>query len=510
MAQLYRRVRRLPHRVLNHRLRRAGIALLVLSYLFGLGPVARVLAQGAAPTAVVVHLDTAPTVLELSKWGADLGHADAAIRTAAHDTLLTLGEDALGAIQARMTQLGARIDTDKALSAMSAFRRVQGATNPDAEVDLLRGVRPVLERDRSRATIEAAELVLVLRALEAQKSAAAAQVIVGHLFAVEPKLFRYEAARTRERLGVLMLPALVRHRNHGRPWIRDFCTRSLVELQMETPGRAVQQDDVALLAALLSAYGDTLTFDAMPVIVSYLTDERVAVREAAVGAIRRFGKNAIWQLRERYLNATGRDAEANWGHQRILDELFAMHDEPRRKSFEREVSAAQKALEAGAFEDASNALGRALEVQPESLRAKPAAPLYARLAAGYLERGEFERALTAYRRALRLSPDAEESASLQAHMHYIEAELRLERGIVDLEGYKRALALDPTFTRAADALDLVSGEKAAREHLSRRIVGFFAALIMLVAAFALLRSARLSAKPPSVASAAPEAKTPQT
>jgi len=492
MAQLHRRVRRLSNRVLSGTSRWAWLSLLVLSGAGSVGVAPEARAEDAVPAAV--HLDTAPTVLELNKLGADLGNADATTRRAAHDTLLKLGDDALPAMQARLSQLAERVDTEKALSAMSAFRRVQGATSPDAEVDLLRGVWPVLERDRSRATTDTAELVLFLRALEAQKSAAAAQLIVGHLFAVEPKLFRFEAPRTRERLGVLMLPALVRHRNHGRPWIREFCTASLVELHMETPGRAVQQDDVVLLAALLTAYGDTLTFDAMPVIVSYLTDERVAVREAAVGAIRRFGKNAIWQLRERYLNATGRDADASWGYQRILDELFAMHDEPRRKSFERELTVAQSALEAGDVDAASAALGRALEVQPESLHAKPAAPLYARLGANYLERGELERALTAYRRALRLSPDAEETTSFQARVHYLEAELRLERGVVDLEGYKRALLLDPSFAPAAEALDVVSGEKAARERLSRRIVGFFAALMMLVAAFALLRSARLSAK----------------
>jgi len=508
MAQLYRRVRRLSNRVLTRACRDGGKSLSVLGLWGGLA------LTGAGATSVyadelkrpaVAQLDTAPSQLELTRLGADLASTEVERRKAAHDTLLALGDDALPAIQARLTQLAARVDTAKALSAMSAFRRVQGATSPDAEVDLARGVLPVLERERSRATTDAAELVLFLRALEAQKSAAAAHVIVGQLFAVEPKLFRFEAPRTRERLGVLMLPALVRHRNHARPWIRDFCNKSLLDMHMETPGRAVQQDDVTLLAALLTAYGDTLTFDAMPVIVSYLTDERVAVREAAVGAIRRFGKNAIWQLRERYLNATGREADPGWGYQRILDELFAMHDEPRKKSFGRELAAAQTALEAGDIEAASAALGRALEVEPESVRAKAAAPLYARVAGSHLENGELERSLTAYRRALRLSPDAEESASFQARVQYLEAELRLERGIVDLEGYRRALALDPSLSRAAETLDLVSGEKAARERLTRRIVGFFAALLMLIAAFALLRSARLSTKGTPVTSDEPEA-----
>jgi len=482
MAQLHRRVRRLSYRVL-------GLVAALGAHAAHTAPLAR--AQ-AAPTQL--ESTTAPTLAELAELGSALGSADVATRRRAHDGLLALGDDALPAIQARLSELATRIDAEAALSAISAFRRVQGATDPTSPVNLLKGVWPTLEKDRGRATLIAAELVLLLRALEAQKSPAAAQVIVGQLFALAPKLFRYEAQRTRERLGVVMLPAFVRHRNHVRPFIRGLCNDALIEMHMDSPGRAVQQDDVVLLSALIAAYGDTLTFDAMPVIVSYLTDERVAVREAATKAIKRFGKNAIWQLRERYLNSTGREADPSWGHQRLLDDLQAMHDAPRRQNFERDLTLATKALDAGEQQAAADALSRALDAVPQSSHAKLAAPLYTRLAATYFEQGELEAALGAYRRALRLAPDAEESANLEARVRYLEAELRLDQGIVDLPGYRKAMSLDPGFGAAAETYDVVSGDKAGRERMWRRVVGFFAALLMLVAAFALLRSARLQAK----------------
>ncbi len=493
MAQLHRRVRRLSHRRLG-RARATRVALALASLLSAALAVQPTPARADPDaTAQTVRSATAPSTAELAQLASDLASTDRQVRKRAHDVLITLGEDALPAIQTRLSQLAARVVTEQALTAISAFRRVQGSASPDLTVDLARGILSALESDRSRATVDAAELVLYLRALEAQKTPAAALVIVGQLFAVEPKLFRYEAQRTRERLGVLMLPALIRHRTHSRPWIRDFCASSLTDMHMETPGRAVQQDDVVLLAALLTAYGDTLTFDAMPVIVSYLTDERVAVREAAAASVRRFGKNAIWQLRERYLNATGKEADPGWGHQRILDELYAVHDEPRKQGFEQQVNAARTAIAQGEQGQAAEALRHALEIEPQSTRAKAAAPLYAQLAATYLERGEFEQALDAYRRALRLSPDGEDNAGFQARVRYIEAELRLDQGVVDLEGYKTALGLDPSLSQAEEALDIMSGERTARARLSRRIAGFAAALLMLIAAFALLRSARLSA-----------------
>ncbi len=481
MAQLHRRIPRFPYRLLVRGRALATVALCCAA------PLSRTRAEATEPGRTAQN-ETAPSVNELVQLGHALGGANADVRRQAHDTLLKLGDDALTAIEARLAQLDARLDTEGALRAVCAFRRVQGVSSPSAEVDLLLGVLPVLGRERTRATTDAAELVLLLRALEAQKTPAAAQIIVGQLFAVEPKLFRYEAARSRDRLGVIVLPALIRHRAHVKPFIRQFCVSSLEELHMETPGRAVQQNDVALLAAILSAYGDTLTFDAMPVIVSYLTDERVAVREAAARAIRRFGKNAIWQLRERYLNATGLEPHPDWGHLRILDELYAVHDEPKKRTFQRELGLARDALAAGDLTLTSSALSRALAAEPQSGRARAAAPLYAELGARHLSRRDLEASLTAYRRALRLSLDGRENANLQARVRYLQAELRLQRGVVDIEGYQRALNLDPSLEEAVETLSVVSGAKGARERLWRRIVGLFAAFIMLVAALALLRS----------------------
>jgi hypothetical protein len=429
--------------------------------------------------------DTSPTAAELALLGAQLGSASKELRAQAHDVLLGLGEDAIPAIRSELTELRRRLDLDAAMTAMTDFRRVQGVSSPAAEVDLQKGVLQVLEKQRSRGTTDAAELLLLLRALEAQKTPLAASVILADLVALAPKLFRYELPRTRQRLGPVILPALVRHQNHAHPWIRDFCRTTLLDMRMDTPGRAVQQDDVILLSALLDAYGDTLTFDAMPVVVSFLTDERAAVRQAARRAVQRFGRNAIWQLRERYLNATGLEAEASWGWKRLLDELYALHDGPKQRDFEARLAEAQAALDAAEDARAQAALDQAINVLPA--KGEAAGPLYGRLADRHLEAERLPEALAAYRRAARLAPNDPAATRFRSRVRFIEAELRLYDGIVDLDGYRSALVLDPSFERARAQLDLLTGERAARERRQRQLAGLAAAVLLLAAALFLLR-----------------------
>ena len=430
---------------------------------------------------------TAPTLSELHAQAGELASPDAAVRAGAFAQLSSLQEDALPALRARFAELRSRgFDNAGALAGMSEFRRVQGVEAPDAPVDLAKGVLPALGRDRSPGKVLSAELIAYLRALEAQKSPEAGVLAVGELFALDSKLFRYEAERTRERLTVLLIPAFIRNRTHLRPHIRRFCEESLLELHIDSPGRAVQQDDVALLAAILDAYGETLTFDAMPVVVSYLNDERVAVHDAARRAVRRFGKNAIWQLRERYTNATGSEPNANWGWQRMLDEVIRLHDAPAEDAYTKSIRDAEAALSAGDVARAESLVDGALVRHPHGA-GKAAAAVYARVADAHFERGELAPALSTYRRALRLDPAVTNASALRARVLYLEAETRLGQGIADVNAFEQALALDPTLAPAQAALDELTGARAAREQLIRRAVGALAALLLLVAGVFVLR-----------------------
>ena len=171
-----------------------------------------VVARAEPPKEPASQLDTAPNLAELTVLQAALASSDGETRKQAFDTLRSLADDALPAITRRLGDIQARgFDPAAVLSAMSELRRLQGVDAPDGEVDLAKGVLLLLARTRDAAAVLAAELTALLRALEAQKTAEAGELIVSKLFALDSKLFRYEAPRTRARLGVLLIPALIRH-----------------------------------------------------------------------------------------------------------------------------------------------------------------------------------------------------------------------------------------------------------------------------------------------------------
>jgi tetratricopeptide (TPR) repeat protein len=458
-----------------------------------------VIAAGALPAAQAqapAAAETAPTLGELVELQRALASPGAEQRKQAFFALSSLAHDALPAIGRRLETL-AHTSSRAARPVMSDLSSLARASAAAGDVDLAHGVLPLLARDRGTGAVLAAELVALLRALEAQRSLEAAELIVSKLFALDTQLFRDEAPRSRARLGVMMLPALIRHQNHPRPWLREFCRESLLALGADTPGRAVQHDDVALLAAILLAYGDSLNFEAMPVVVSYVNDERGEVQRAARAATLRFGRNAIWQLRERYLIATGKEADPAWSHERLLSELARWFDAPRREAQEKQLAAAREALARGAFAAAEQALDQAVQLDPFGALAARAAPLYARIAGQHEASDRLEQALACLRRAARLAPDAPGRAAWLARIAYLEAELRLGTGTVDLGGYRRALALDPALAEARAVLDELTGVNAERERARRRALAVLAAVLLTAAGFFTLRAGRGRATRPA-------------
>jgi tetratricopeptide (TPR) repeat protein len=245
-----------------------------------------------------------------------------------------------------------------------------------------------------------------------------------------------------------------------------------------------------LLSAIISAYGSVLNFEAMPIIVSYVTDERSEVRDAARAAITRYGKNAIWQLRERYLNAVGKEAEPGWGHQRLLSELAKLFDAPRRTAFEAALRTASAHLDKSDLEPAQKALDTALQGSPSGELPSQSAPLYTRLAAHYEATGQPTAALRAYRRALRVSPGAPNSDLLRARIAYLEADQLLAKGQINLTAYQHAITLDPSLLPARETLSELTGERSERDRSRRQTFGFAAASLLAIAAVLLLRSRR--------------------
>lgn len=438
---------------------------------------------------------TAPQEGELARIARRLGDAQAPVRKNAARQLSQLGPDALGSIERRLKQLaGQRPPLDAALTAMTRFRTIQGSTRADDNVDLAKGIEPVLAQQRSRDLLRMAEPLLYLRALERMGTPEAADVIVSQLFALEDKVWRWESHRTLQRLGAVMLPAMWTHQSHEQRWVRKFCRWGIDKLGLRNPGLAVQQDNPQVLAGVLRAYGDTLHFPAMPSVVAFVGSSKASVRQAARYAVERFGRNAIWQIREAYLNATGKDADPNWGHKQALRELYAWHDRPRIERAQLAARKATTALDAGDLHAASRALDAALAAEPHGRSSTDFAALYARLGALQLERKAAD-ALPAFRRALRLAPGHARAAAWRAQVEYLQGQRRLAAGLVDVGAYRAAAQLNPAHDRAAAMLDQLSGARASRASSWRRAAGLLAALLLALAALFMLRSRPDPAEP---------------
>jgi len=468
-----------------------GLFGLSLSLLFGAAPALADPIRVTALTPTQQVRASTTTGDELGDLMRQLAEADPARRTEAFARLTSLQPDSLEAIEGRLKRLAAkRPPLPRVLTVMTEFRKVQGVGRADAPVDLAAGVLKVLSKRHDAETLDIAEPLLLLRSLEAMGTPRAAELALD-VFALEDKAWRWESHRSLRRFGSAMLPALLtQETRHEKIWVRRFCHWGIEELGLRKPGRAVQDQDVAVLAALLRAYGETLRFDAMPILVSYVGDSRILVREAAREALERFGRNAIWQIREAYLNATGKDADASWSHARARRELYSFYDGPKKERIAAALAVSAAALEAGNEDEARRALDEALHKAPTDEALVNAAPAFAKLGRRALDRDALGQAESDYRRALRLDPAHESAAHWRAQLSYIEAELHLAQGIVDLPAYRRSLDLDPEHARAAHVLDVLSGRAREREESVRSIVAWLAAALLALAGLALLRRER--------------------
>jgi hypothetical protein len=332
--------------------------------------------------------------------------------------------------------------------------------------------------------------VALVHALALQRSPEAAELVIGKLLGSAKDTATAEGGTLVDRLGPLAIPALIRARTSPRLWHRALCMSWLAAAGYDQPGRAVQQDDAHLLAAILEAYGDTLAFEAMPVVVAYLVDERAAVRHAAERASTRFGRNAIWQLRERYLNVTGRDAPAEWGHQRVLAELQREHFAERSARQARSLAAARALATSGEPSRALAELAPALGGDTSDELAAELARFLFTLGEASLVRRDPGTARLALARALRLDPSGVDAPRARARLLFLDAESLASAGVLDAGRYEAASALDPKFAPAQTVLDELSGRAEAREAWWRRIIAALAGISMAAGATFWLRAPR--------------------
>lgn len=428
---------------------------------------------------------------ELARVAAQLASPSADQRKGAFHGLSDLNAESLPGIEQRLLALrGQRPDPKAARAALTAFRHGAGSRRADDDTDLAQGVLEVLSRRRDPATLAMAEPLLLLRALENIRTPKAGMLLAELQLLDEPGVWDQELKLARTRVGLALLPALISSRTHEDARVRAFALAGVRALGMEEPQAALQIDDPHLCAEVIAAYTQPLDYAAMPLIVRMVTAEKLELREAARAAVARFGKNAIWQLRELYGQVNGQDADKRWDADKTAAELYAAIDRPAIEEAQTLLARGSSHYVSGQLEAMQRDYDRLLAQFPRFAEREKLAPGYAALGEQLLAQDKLEPARAAYQRALRLAPEAEDNDALRAQLAFIEAELSLTAGVVDLDGYERALRYDPSHAAAAEAKDRLSGAHALRERGRQRLLTFGAIAVLLGCCALLLRGRR--------------------
>lgn len=458
----------------------------------------------------------------LTSVAARLGDKTGQTREAAIEELRTLPADMLPAIKARATMLGLqRIDRRAAISVLESLIRAASTSAParagkpdtlsakssghdPATVDLSAGASTVLQAKRDRTTRAIVEAALLLKSLEnlgGTMHSAEVGLCMAEFMDLADGAFRNELRRVQDRSGRWLLPAMIALRSDPRKPIKRWAQAGVRKLGADDVANATNLADPHLLAQVVLAYSDPPDYDAMPTVVRLTRNKHLQVRQAARLAVQRFGKNAIWQLRELYEELTSKPAPRKWNTARTAQALYAVMDKPSGDVADPALSSglqhwANRDLEAMAVD-----FEIALASASEHARRAEMAPGYAALGDKRLAEHSYAAAEDAYRTALHLGRNGSDRGHYEVQLKFSRAQHDLARGVVDLAAFEKILELDPQHQGARDALARVDGTRSAKRKYKKRVALAGGLLLLAVAAFLtlrfVLRATQEDAQPPS-------------
>jgi hypothetical protein len=233
------------------------------------------------------------------------------------------------------------------------------------------------------------------------------------------------------------IAALYTVRRDGSVPLRKWAAERLEALKKRKPADVATMTDAKSLARVFAVFGGWREPEALGLLMDHVDADRREVREAAREAVRAYGREAIWKLREAWRNVAGQPAPEDWYSKRLADELFARLDAQRLGP----AMAAQEEARAHAKE------GKTREAAEASERAL-------RLATDHPERAELARYLVAAARVTDASLTAEERESLLLRAGWaggaeLEAELQGELRAAHADVLAHRGVVDRTLTGAA-------------------------------------------------------------
>lgn len=354
----------------------------------------------------------------------------------------------------------------------------------------------MLQRASDRETRETAEARLLLhsiaRLLDERLEVRRAGLLAARLLRVDGETWEPEARQLLERVGPALLPAALELHAADDVALRRWGRTVVDKLQMGDAEAALQLEDPYLLAEVLRAFARGLHFEAMPTLTRFVDSERAQLRSAARWALKQFGRDAVWQMREAYEDVTGTQADRAWSWQRTMRELCSAVDRRRHQALRPELSEGLRAHQSGDLETMRAHFDEVLQRAPRLPARARMAPGYAALAARHLDEGRAADAARLYRRALRLDDTHEQSAEWRARLALAEAKRQLREGVADLAAFERVPTSAAAHAEADATADTLSGQSARESRNRRKWAGGAAAFLLMGVGVVLAQRRRAS------------------
>ena len=267
---------------------------------------------------------------------------------------------------------------------------------------------------------------------------------------------------------------------HSRsPQVAKWGATELETLGKRTPGDAVQTKSKEVLANVLLAYGSVQDADALPVVMSFVNADRRLVRDAAREALLQYGDLAVPKLREAYGLLAGEAPPMDWPPGWLRKKLYEALDRVRLEDVDTRVQEGLAHAREGRFAEAVADFDDVLARQPDWDKKPELAPAYVFYAETLID-SEPTRAKDFFEKALRLDPSGPRAGQIESALALLEGRELENRGIADVEPYRRSLSLDPANAAAQGAVLRLEGEADTRRRTwERRILGAGGALATL-------------------------------
>ncbi len=419
---------------------------------------------------------------DLERMLTSLSDGDDAARKEAAASIEDLGQDAVETIAKKLAELRKSTGPHVAAAVKAARDGEKGAAQTNLHDALVKTKGEGPGYRTAVSTVVLARALAKIGTLPAVKQLI--KIAIDHSGA-----FKTEIGRHVKELGDKAVPALIETRKESSSELRHWAFSQLEGMGKRVPGDAVQMKDNQVLSDVLRAFANVHDMDALPVLLSFVNSDRIQVRAAARDALRQFGQDAVWKLREAYSNVTGKPAPEGWPASQVAKELFAAYDKLRLQEVYGLLEEGLAKLNDGKVEEATADFDKVLARQPMLDRRGEMVPAYVAYAQK-LEESDPQRSLELFRKAARLWPESPRASQIEAEIAYLEGKELLARGIADVEPFRRALTLDPGHEKARAEINRLESNIEERQERIRALAAAGAVVVVALAGIILFGGKR--------------------